>query len=67
MQLSPQQINELLTIIHLNQALLISEQFGLEFLSEYDKSLLELNGVDWEQLYNPLNDSIYQSFQCHQD
>lgn len=62
MQLSPQQINELLTIIHLNQALLISEQFGLEFLSEYDKSLLELNGVDWEQLYNPLNDSIYQSF-----
>ncbi len=62
MVLLPEQINELLSIIHTNQAIIIGQQFGLEYLSEYDKSLLEANGVDWENLYNSHEDSIYQSF-----
>lgn len=60
--LTPEQINELLSIIHTNQAIFTTKQLGLEFLSEYDKSLLEANGVDWENLYSPEFDSIYQSF-----
>lgn len=62
MQFTPQQLNEVLTIIHTNQAVLTGQQFGLEFLSEYDKSLLEANGIDWENLYSEEFDSIYQSF-----
>lgn len=62
MFLTPTQFNELLTIIHTNQSILFGKQFGLEFLSEYEKSLLVNSGVDFENLYNPESDSIYQSF-----
>lgn len=62
MVLSPQQTLELLKIIDRNQAILFGKQFGPEFLSSYDKSLLEANGIDWESLYSEENDSIFQSF-----
>lgn len=62
MVLTPEQINELLSIIHTNQAIIIGKQLGLEYLSEYDKSLLEANGVDYQNLYSEESDSIYQSF-----
>lgn len=62
MLLLPEQINELLTIIHTNQAIIIGKQFGLEYLSEYEKALLEANGVDYQNLYTEENDSIFGSF-----
>ena len=62
MVLTPEQINELLSIIHTNQAIIIGKQLGLEYLSEYDKSLLEANGVDYQNLYSEESDSIFQSF-----
>lgn len=62
MQLLPNQINQLLDIINKNQAILIGSQLGTEFLSEYDKALLEINGVDWKSLYDSSFDSIYTSF-----
>lgn len=62
MFLTPQQINDLLTIIHTNQAIFITKELGIEFLSEYDKSLLVDSGVDWETLYSLDSDSFYQSF-----
>lgn len=62
MLLTPQQTNTLLETIQRNQAIFIGREFGLDFLSEYDKSLLEASGVDWQTLYSPENDSIYSSF-----
>ena len=62
MVLTPEQINELLSIIHTNQAIIIGKQLGLEYLSEYDKSLLEASGVDVLKLYNPAEDSIFTAF-----
>lgn len=62
MLLSSQQITELLQIIQNNQSILVGSQLGLDFLSEYDKALLEAYGVDWINLYSEEGDSIYQSF-----
>lgn len=62
MILLPEQLQELLKIIDTNQAIIIGNQFGLEFLSEYDKSLLLANGVDINTLYSESNDSISTSF-----
>lgn len=62
MLLSSQQITELLQIIQNNQSILVASQLGLDFLSEYDKALLEAHGVDWTNLYSEENDSIFQSF-----
>jgi len=62
MVLDSQQINTLLSIINNNQSILIGRELGLDFLSEYDKSLLISNGIDLEELYQPGNDSIYTSF-----
>lgn len=62
MLLTPQETNSLLETIHNNQAIFIGKQFGIEFLSEYDKALLQASGVDWENLYSPENDSLYSAF-----
>lgn len=62
MILSPQQIQQLLNIIDQNQALIIGREFGLEFLSDYDKFVLDKFGVDLDQLYLPQTDTIYTSF-----
>lgn len=60
--LSSDQLNQLLETINTNQAIFFGSELGTEFLSEYDKALLEANGVDWQTLYNPSSDSIYTSF-----
>lgn len=62
MILTADQINELLSIINTNQAILVGSQLGISYLSEYDKALLTNSGIDWENLYDPSLDSIYQSF-----
>ena len=62
MQLSQTQINELLSIIERNQAILIAKTFGLDFLSSYDKYILTQSGVDYKKLYSEQLDSIYTAF-----
>lgn len=62
MQLTPQQTNSLLEIIHNNQSMNIGREFGLEYLTDYDKAVLEQFGVDLDQLYSPSTDTIYSSF-----
>ena len=62
MYLTNEQTLELLSIIEKNQAILFGKQFGPEFLSEYDRSLLTANNVDWESLYNESEDGFLQSF-----
>lgn len=62
MILNPKQINDLLKIIDTNQAIFISKQFGPDFLTEYDISLLDDYGVSVEELYSEANDSIYTAF-----
>lgn len=62
MNLSPKQINELLSIIEHNQVICIGKELGIDFLTEENKTLLEENKVDWKTLYNPSEDSIYTGF-----
>lgn len=62
MILSPQQTNSLLEIINRNQAIIIGREFGLDFLSDYDKFLLQSFGVDLDVLYSPQTDTIFTSF-----
>lgn len=60
--LNPKQIQQLLKIIDMNQSLVIAREFGLDFLSDSDKFILESAGVEWETLYSVENDSIFTSF-----
>lgn len=62
MILTPQQINSLLEIIENNQSTIIGREFGLDFLSDSDKLILEKFGVDLDQLYSPYTDTIFTSF-----
>lgn len=62
MTLTSEQIQELLSIINTNQSILVGNQLGMDFLSEYDKSLLVNAGIDLDTLYDSSVDSIYQSF-----
>lgn len=62
MILTPTEVNELLQIIHTNQSILVSKQLGFDFLSEYDKALLENAGVDFDTLYSEADDSIFTAF-----
>lgn len=62
MQLTPQQTNSLLEIIDKNQATIIGREFGLDFLSDYDKFLLQNHGIDLDALYLPETDTIFTSF-----
>lgn len=62
MILTPFQINELLSIINVNQSILIGKQFGVDFLSENDIDLLDTHGVFLDELYSEDLDSIYTSF-----
>lgn len=60
--LTPEQINSLLEIIDSNQSIMFAKHFGTEFLSTYDKSLLTRKGVNWREMYNESQDSIYTAF-----
>lgn len=62
MQLTISQIHELSNIIETNQAVIIGREFGPDFLTEFDKTLLERAGVDLEQLYSESADTIFTSF-----
>lgn len=62
LQFTPQQSNELLTIISRNQALVVGREFGLDFLTDYDKQLLENYGVNVNELYTEADDTIFTSF-----
>lgn len=56
------QVNELLKIIDSNQAVFCLKFFGPDFLTEYDKSLLESQGVDWNDVYTQEGDLLYSCF-----
>ena len=62
LQLTPQQANELLNIINRNQAMVIGREFGIEFLTDYDKQLLQDYGIDLTELYSESGDTIFTSF-----
>lgn len=62
LNLTIQQIHELSSIIQRNQAIIIGNQFGTEYLTDYDKDLLEQYGVDIETLYEESADTIFTSF-----
>jgi len=62
MTLTPQQTNSLLEIINNNQALIIGRELGLDYLSDYDKEILERFGVDLNEIYLPQTDTIFSSF-----
>lgn len=49
-QLTPQQTNELLNIVNVNQKIAIGKEFGSDFLTDYDKKLLKEYGVDVNNL-----------------
>lgn len=61
-QLTPNQTNELLNIVNVNQNIAIGKEFGVDFLTDYDKSLLRDHGVDISSLYNEANDTVFTSF-----
>jgi hypothetical protein len=60
-QLTSQQIDELLNIISSNHCLVIGKEFNPEFLTYYDKLLLNEYGVKVDELYQPHNDTVYTS------
>lgn len=62
MTLTPQQINSLLEIIHNNQSIVIGREFGIDFLTDYDKIVLQKFGIDLDQLYSFDSDTIFTSF-----
>lgn len=62
LNLSPTQTNELLNIISRNQCVMIGKEFGPEFLTEYDRSLLSDYGVKVDELYQLESDTVFSSF-----
>lgn len=60
--LNPNQINTLLEIIDKNQALVLGREFGLEYLSDYDKMILETHNIDIQQIYSEARDTVFTSF-----
>jgi len=61
-QLTPENTNELLNIIDRNQCVMVAKEFGPNFLTEYDKSLLSDYGVKVDELYQLENDTVFSSF-----
>lgn len=62
MQLLPNQINTLLEIIDRNQALVLGREFGLEYLSDYDKAILQSHQIDIQSIYSEMGDTVFTSF-----
>lgn len=62
MNLTPQQTNELLEIIDKNQAIFTAQSYGVEYLSNYDRWILEKNGISLEDLYQITKDTVFTSF-----
>lgn len=62
MQLSVQETQELLRIIDKNQLAVIGSELGSEFLTDYDRQLLNSYGVDPDTLYSPELSSLNTSF-----
>lgn len=62
LQLTPENTNELLNLINRNQNIAVAKEFGPEFLTEYDKSLLSDYGVKVDELYQLENDTVFTSF-----
>lgn len=62
MQLSIQETQELLRIIDKNQLTIIGSELGEEFLTDYDKQLLQTYGINPDILYSPELSSIQTSF-----
>jgi hypothetical protein len=62
MILTPKQTNSLLEIIAKNQAVVLGREFGIDFLTDYDKTLLESHGVDLDSIYSEATDTIFTSF-----
>lgn len=62
MNLTSNQVGELLNIIERNQAISIGREFGLDFLNDTDLERLEQAGINIEDLYNPETDTIFTSF-----
>lgn len=62
MQLLPNQINTLLEIIDKNQTLVLGREFGLEYLSDYDKQILQSHDIDIQQIYSEAGDTVFTSF-----
>ena len=60
--LSIEQIQTLFSIIDRNHLVFIGKEFGPNFLSTEDKSLLKRVGVNWKTLYRLENDSIANSY-----
>lgn len=54
MYLTIDQTHQLLKIIEGNQAIVIGSELGSDFLTESDKQLLRLNGIDYNAIYKPL-------------
>lgn len=46
MKFSIQQVHKILEIIHKNQAVFIGSQLGIDYLSDYQKSVLKNHGID---------------------
>jgi hypothetical protein len=61
-QLSIQETQELLRIIDRNQLTVIGQELGSEFLTDYDRQLLQSYGIDPDTLYSPELSSIQTSF-----
>lgn len=62
LQLSPKETNELLNIINRNTLTAVGREFGPEFLTEYDRSLLSDYGVKVDELHQLENDTVFTSF-----
>src|ERR1700744_1170461 len=62
MQLTIDQLNELLSIIERNQSFIIGKEFGIDFLTDIDKQRLKDFGVDIDTLYSADADTIFTSF-----
>lgn len=61
MNLTPNQIHELLEIIDKNTILFISHNVGTEVLSEQDKAILRLNGIDISKIQSS-SSKVYEAY-----
>ena len=62
MFLTVDQVQQLIKIIDGNQSIIIGQELGDKFLTDYDKQVLKNSGIDYENIYKPSNSSIDLSF-----